>query len=64
MPKLIKKLPSYRLHKPTGQAVVTLSGRDHYLGKFGTPHSHNKYQRLIGEWSVIKAQQTTDSTHN
>ena len=25
-------IPSYRLHKPSGQAVVTLNGRDHYLG--------------------------------
>jgi hypothetical protein len=23
------RIPSYRLHKPTGQAVVTLAGRDH-----------------------------------
>jgi len=61
MPKLMKKLPSYRLHKPTGQAVVTLSGRDHYWGKFGTPNSHNKYQRLIGEWSIVKTQQDSNS---
>ena len=26
------RTPSYRLHKPSGQAVVTLDGRDHYLG--------------------------------
>jgi integrase len=25
------RTPSYRLHKPTGQAVVTLNGRDIYL---------------------------------
>lgn len=25
-------LPGYRRHKPSGQAVVTLSGRDFYLG--------------------------------
>jgi hypothetical protein len=29
------RIPSYRLQKPTGQAVVTLSGKDVYLGKFG-----------------------------
>lgn len=32
MPRLTKKLPSYRLHKASGHAIVTLAGRDHYLG--------------------------------
>lgn len=44
------RTPSYRLHKPTGQAVVTLAGKDIYLGKFGTTASHAEYDRLIGEW--------------
>lgn len=44
------RIPSYRLHKPTGQAVVTLSGRDCYLGVHGTPESHAAYARLIAEW--------------
>lgn len=42
--------PSYRLHKPTGQAVVTLNGRDSYLGRHGTPASRAEYDRLIAEW--------------
>jgi hypothetical protein len=28
--------PKYRKHKASGQAVVTLAGRDHYLGPRGT----------------------------
>lgn len=44
------RLPSYRLHKATGQAVVTLSGKDHYLGKHGTPESREKYNRLLAQW--------------
>ena len=36
MPVQARKVPSYRLHKPTGQAVVRLDGRDVYLGKHGT----------------------------
>lgn len=39
MPKLVKKLPSYRRHKVSGHAVVTLNGRDHYLGPHGSPES-------------------------
>jgi integrase len=44
------RTPAYRLHKPTGQAVVTLNGRDNYLGAFGTPTSRAEYDRLIAEW--------------
>lgn len=43
-------LPSYRLHKPTGLAVVTLDGHDHYLGPHGTPASKQKYTSLIRAW--------------
>lgn len=28
------RIPSYRLHKPSGQAVVTINGKDIYLGRF------------------------------
>src|SRR5258708_1768103 len=44
------RTPSYRLHKPTGQAVVTLDGRDFYLGKHATEASRAEYDRLIAEW--------------
>ena len=40
----------YRLHKPTSQAVVTIDGRDWYLGKHGTEKSKAEYDRLITEW--------------
>jgi integrase len=50
MPRLTKKLPSYRRHKRSGQAVVTLDGRDHYLGPFGSPASKAEYDRLIARW--------------
>jgi integrase len=49
MPRLTKKVPSYRRHA-SGQAVITLSGKDHYLGAYGTPESHAEYDRLIAEW--------------
>jgi hypothetical protein len=45
-----RKIPAYRLRKPTGQAVVRLDGRDHYLGKHDTPASREKYRRTIAEW--------------
>ncbi len=50
MPRLTRKLPSYRLHKPSGQAVVAFGGKVHYLGAFGSPESRTEYDRLIAEW--------------
>jgi integrase len=44
------RLPSYRLHKPTGLAVATIGGRDVYLGKHDRPESRAEYDRLIAEW--------------
>jgi integrase len=44
------RVPSYRKHKATGQAVVTLNGKDHYLGQHGTKASKTAYDRLISEW--------------
>src|SRR5262249_39646893 len=42
--------PSYRFHKARNCAVVTINGRNHYLGAHGSPGSHEKYARLIAEW--------------
>lgn len=50
MPRLSHKYPSYRRHAPSKQAVVTLGGKDHYLGTYGTKASRDEYDRLIGEW--------------
>jgi hypothetical protein len=53
MPRLLgDKLPAYRKHRATGQAVVTLSGRDFYLGHFGTATSKAEYDRRVGEWKA------------
>src|SRR3954447_25534441 len=50
MPPRLRKVPSSRLHKPTGQAVVRLDRRDHYLGKHGTEASQEAYRRKVAEW--------------
>jgi hypothetical protein len=42
--------PQYRLHKARGLAVVTIDGKDHYLGLYDTAQSREKYDRLIAEW--------------
>ncbi len=47
------RTPSYRLHKPSGKAVCTLSGRDHYLGVYGSPESKKLYRRLLSEYLAV-----------
>src|SRR5262245_17302076 len=44
------RVPKYRLHKTTGLAKVRLSGRDVYLGKYGTPESRARYRKVVAEW--------------
>ncbi len=68
MPRLVSHSPSYRLHKRSGQAVVTLAGRDFYLGRFGTrrtsPESWAKYDRLVGEWLAGGRRVLADKSEN
>ena len=49
MAKRGRKIPAYSLHKASGQAVVRIHGRDHYLGVFGSPESHSRYSALVAE---------------
>jgi integrase len=42
--------PTYRLHKPSGQAIVVLSGRMIYLGPHGSKASRDLYDQKVAEW--------------
>ncbi len=50
MPKLTSATPKYRKHRASGQAVVSIAGRDHYLGPWKSKTSIAEYDRLIAEW--------------
>jgi hypothetical protein len=50
MPRLIHRVPAYRLHKPSGHAIFSLNGTIHYLGAYGSPESEKEYDRLVAEW--------------
>jgi len=62
MPRKHQKLPSYRLHKASGQAVVTLSGVDVYLGKHDNEDSRREYERVIAQWLSNHKLQPASST--
>ncbi len=44
------RTPKYRHHKAKGLAVVTIAGRDLYLGKHGTAASKQRYRKLVAEY--------------
>jgi integrase len=53
----LSRVPSYRHHKPTGQAVVTIrladgTRKDFYLGRWNSSESRAEYARIIGEIGV------------
>ena len=47
------RLPSYRLHKASGQAIVAIRGRMFYLGRYGSDESRAEYKRIVAEWLAI-----------
>jgi hypothetical protein len=49
MPRPLR-LPSYRFHKASSQAIVVIRGKSHYLGPWNSPESRAEYDRLIVEW--------------
>ena len=42
-------IPKPSLHR-SGQAVLRLNGKDHYLGRYGSAEAQAKYETLIGSW--------------
>lgn len=54
MPHLKNVPPSYCLHQASGQAYVWLNGREHYLGRYGSPESQAAYQRIVAEWLLTR----------
>jgi integrase len=45
-----QRVPSYRRYKPKNLGLVVIDGKQHYLGRYGTPESLAEYNRLIQEW--------------
>ncbi len=44
--------PSYRLHAPSGQAIVVVAGKTHYLGPYNSLESRERYERVLGEYAA------------
>ena len=50
IPAQSTQFPAYRHHKARDLAVVTIAGRDVYLGKYGSSESRQAYDRHVAEW--------------
>ena len=62
MPKK-PRIPKYSLHKPSGRARVIIDGRHIFLGKYGSPESHEKYRAIVAELAIapqVKAARPID----
>ncbi len=46
------QVPSYRLHKASGQARTIVNGRHIYLGKYGSPEIRKEYAHILAEYSA------------
>lgn len=53
------RVPKYRFHKGSGQALVQINGERIYLGVFGSAESKEKYLRIVAEW--LESKQTPSS---
>ena len=51
MPRQKNVIPSYLLHKISGQARVRIAGKDHLLGPFGSEESRVRYGELIAKFA-------------
>ena len=58
---MARRIPKYRLHKGSGQALVQIDGRRIYLGKYDSPESHQKYERIVSEWLAAARRPETAS---
>ena len=47
--------PKYRLHKGSGQAFVQIKGHRHYLGRWDSRQSKERYAAFVAELAVRPA---------
>jgi hypothetical protein len=57
VPRPRKQIPTYQLHRHSGQAKVRIAGKDQYLGPFGSEESKQKYHELVRTLAERKAKE-------
>lgn len=46
-----RKPPKLSLHKPSGNARCFINGKEHWLGRYGTPECERRYRALVADWA-------------
>src|SRR6516165_4478439 len=44
-----RRIPQYRCYRPKHLGLVVIHGKAHYLGKYGSQESWERYHRLIAD---------------
>jgi integrase len=57
-----RRTPTYRHYKPKDLAMVVIDGHAHYLGKYDSPESRERYHRLIAEFHGGRLEKPRDPT--
>ena len=52
-------VPKYRHHKGSGQAFIQVNGLRHYLGKWDSPKSKERYAGFVAELAVCPTATTS-----
>ena len=50
MTKKIPDVPSFKIHKATGQAYAVFEGKRRYFGRHELPESKARYDQAVHEW--------------
>lgn len=58
-----KRLPGRLLHKASGQSIVVLNGKTHYLGKHDSQEAKDEYDRVLHDW-LANGRATPKRTRN
>jgi len=54
MPRKPGHVPTYGLHRPSGQARAIIDGQHIYLGRYGSAESREKYARIVAETATCQ----------
>ena len=55
-----RRIPGYLHHKNTGQARVIIDGKVYWVGKHGSPQSHDRYDELISKLVLSPAEGSSE----
>jgi hypothetical protein len=59
-PVPLHRIPKYRHYKPKNLGMVVINGHAHYLGRYDSPESWERYHRLIADLHAGRQERSAD----